>query len=397
MKRTIPTVSMSIVYQRVEKLNQRIARMNLDFPPLKVVELGTTISDYKVDIRGQEGIERQQIELTEFEIQGESPRYRGWEIAAVLQHTELNKNIIRRSPFFTVEIPEKYRTSPSTVCEHCNTSRPRGDTILVYNAETQAFKQIGKSCLADFLGHAISKVIPWVQDLEDSLEDEEIIRAGRCAPRFYEIIEILTQTAHYALQFGYVSKAQAEQTLIPSTRDRAIRNFFAKASDEGFERVTEEDKAEAQAAIDWFKTTYPQFEGLKNDFLSSCWVAMNRSKVTTREFGLVIAVFGMFWRDKNKRELPVSQFVGTVGDRMVFEEVEVLQNFPLQSMYGFQALNIFLTKDGNLLVWKTGAAFRPGSFMTFKGTIKEHSEYKGRKQTVVTRCKIMDSGEGQHA
>lgn len=45
-------------------------------------------------------------------------------------------------------------------------------------------------------------------------------------------------------------------------------------------------------------------------------------------------------------------------------------------------------KNGNVLVWKTGYQdMEEGKFYTVTGTIKEHNEYSGEKQTVLTRCK----------
>ena len=51
---------------------------------------------------------------------------------------------------------------------------------------------------------------------------------------------------------------------------------------------------------------------------------------------------------------------------------------------------------GNVYTWKTannigyedaeGVWQKPEEF-TIKGTVKEHSEYRGEKQTVLTRCK----------
>ena len=102
----------------------------------------------------------------------------------------------------------------------------------------------------------------------------------------------------------------------------------------------------------------------------------------------------------------ISQYVGEVGNRIT---VEIVEHFTatFESHIGWKEvfMNIHVMKDvaGNVYKWKTqnSLGFDESSdeyvcwhpiqnderfFIT--GTIKEHSEYKGEKQTVLTRCKI---------
>ena len=64
-------------------------------------------------------------------------------------------------------------------------------------------------------------------------------------------------------------------------------------------------------------------------------------------------------------------------------------------------MHFFRDDNQNKLIWKTskslvkwldnGEWFCPteGDRITLKGTVKAHEEYKGEKQTVLTRCKIV--------
>ena len=52
-----------------------------------------------------------------------------------------------------------------------------------------------------------------------------------------------------------------------------------------------------------------------------------------------------------------------------------------------------MNPEGFIFTWKTGAYIESeyvntGKTLTLKGTIKEHSKFKGEKQTELTRCKI---------
>lgn len=53
-------------------------------------------------------------------------------------------------------------------------------------------------------------------------------------------------------------------------------------------------------------------------------------------------------------------------------------------------IHTFVDENGNKLVWMTGKGieFDEGQQVRITGTVKEHSEYKGEKQTSLSRCKI---------
>lgn len=99
----------------------------------------------------------------------------------------------------------------------------------------------------------------------------------------------------------------------------------------------------------------------------------------------------------------MSKYIGTVGQK-ISAEVK-LTNIYEYTDYKFSYYGtthyIYTMQDAeeNVLVWKTtsymniqeGEEFwylpKKGDTLTIKGTVKEHSEYKGTKQTVLTRCR----------
>jgi hypothetical protein len=81
-----------------------------------------------------------------------------------------------------------------------------------------------------------------------------------------------------------------------------------------------------------------------------------------------------------------SQFVGTVGERIVVE-VTVEKNITLEGYYGIQHMHVMRSDDGNVFVWSTTAKdWAVGSKKNIKGTVKEHKTYRNVRQTVLTRC-----------
>lgn len=96
---------------------------------------------------------------------------------------------------------------------------------------------------------------------------------------------------------------------------------------------------------------------------------------------------------KKKLE-PESNFQFEVGERVTMlltVEYVATCEIPAFGRYGTETLFINNMRDpmGNVFIWKTTSHKLPvDTTITIKGTIKEHSEYKGQKQTVLTRCKI---------
>lgn len=91
----------------------------------------------------------------------------------------------------------------------------------------------------------------------------------------------------------------------------------------------------------------------------------------------------------------ISQHVGQIGDKIDLDVVlEKRAWFDVPSFRGFgtDTMYVFTFRDqqGNALVWKTGKGliYEAGTQVHLTGTIKDHSEYKDEKQTVLTRCKV---------
>ena len=88
------------------------------------------------------------------------------------------------------------------------------------------------------------------------------------------------------------------------------------------------------------------------------------------------------------------EYIGTVGERIKIEAKYIRSaSWDVRfagGMWGTatQYLHTFHDKSGNVLVWKTSSPIgvSEGTDLTLAGTVKEHSEYKGQKQTVLTRC-----------
>ncbi len=86
-------------------------------------------------------------------------------------------------------------------------------------------------------------------------------------------------------------------------------------------------------------------------------------------------------------EPDVSEYQGEVGDK-VDVLVTVEKAIQLDGYYGPSTMHVFRDYDGNCYVWTTAArSWEVGSEHHIAGTIKELKQYKGTKQTILTRCR----------
>lgn len=99
------------------------------------------------------------------------------------------------------------------------------------------------------------------------------------------------------------------------------------------------------------------------------------------------------WRIREilKAKLPAnpSKHIGQVGSKIELEATFKRTRW-YDTRFGTTWIYTFEDAEGNCLVWKTSASIgaEEGDKVRIKGTVKDHDEYNGVKQTVLTRCKI---------
>lgn len=88
-----------------------------------------------------------------------------------------------------------------------------------------------------------------------------------------------------------------------------------------------------------------------------------------------------------------SEYIGEVGQKLTVD-VSLTRICQFETHFTYRGETSYIYKfadvNGNTITWKTAKHLDIEEGWTGKvtGTVKEHSEYKGDKQTVLTRCKI---------
>lgn len=329
-------------------------------------------------------------------IQGETPRVNGWEFVGTLQHVGSGV-LFRTVPGDT--IPRGYQDASPDNCDHCGKHRRRVDTYVVRDETTGETKQVGKTCLGDFLGHhnphGAAKLATYLAELGQSIKemDWEAEGGGELA---VDPLECLSFAAALIQRDGWVSRGTARDEGGEATADDAWHHcFFCTAPGCRPHHVTPDGahKEAAAKALAWAR----ELDTEDSDYLYNCRVVAGQLAWTAREVGIGVSILVAHRRAitqaleqaRRAEQAANSSHVGQVGKRDVFSVTLEFQT-SWDGHYGTTWLYRFADAKGNVLVWRSSRnkELDLGQAVTLKGTVKAHDEYKGVAQTVLTRCAV---------
>lgn len=322
----------------------------------------------------------------------------GWKFIASVEHTDKG-NIINRA--CDIEVPERYYDS-DPICEHCNSRRYRKDTYIVMHEETGEFKQVGKSCLKDFTKGMSAEGVAQYTALFDELIVGEEPYGGSWGENYYSVNEFLLYVAETIKHFGYVRTEDSGR----STRDRAHDYYKMEHGGRFFpnekERIQEEMEsvsfnAEAEYNVELVKEALAWLasQEVSNNYMHNLSIACNLEYTTWKNLGILASLFPTYDRElehqaeqeKKKASEQVSKYVGEVGDRIEIEVESMDCVTSWETMYGVTLIYKIVDVKGNVYTWKT-SKYICEKVDKVKGTVKAHTEYRGVKQTEITRCKV---------
>lgn len=425
----IPVDNIEILKAKLEKLNRR------------AVKIGCPVIAYR-ELRDEErtltrtlacGKEIKFVQHYKVvEVTGNSPLVNGWIFVAKVEVTEAGI-LINAVP--GEEIPHRYRDNQRQ-CEHCNHNRQR-TRLYVVRTEAGEYKQVGASCLRDFLGHKNPEAIAqWLEYLRTASDDMEGDFGGgggrsRVTVRTLDVLAI----AHSIVRlYGYVTRKEADTSLQmfhdglrrdakdstselvnkvlfpPEFTDNFGRtDYVAKAKyDEWCQRVKVDaaDENAASEIMNWMIALNPT-----SDYLNNLHVIAQLDSIETKRIGITVSAVWAWMKDVQKavkqREAfadKSNQHVGEVKARD--EMLLILKDVQIKSS-SFQdevSLVKFEDEAGNAFVWWTGAltlekdgvhwkgnVYEIGTKFRVRATVKRHGEYKGRLTTNLSRCFLVEA------
>ena len=322
-----------------------------------------------------------------------------WEFVAELEHTEKG-NII--TGVAGIEVPERYYTT-TPVCEHCNSKRYRKNTYIVRNKTTGEFKQVGKSCLKDFTHGMSAEAVTQYMSLFDTLIEGETPEPGCSYQRYVNTKEYLSYVAETIRHFGYTRSSDEGI----STAIRAL-DFYDAAHGRAVTKEYLQDLLDKMWSVN-FDIDSDLTVKLVSDALA--WVSEQEEnsnyihnlktacslEYVKGNFGLYASLFPAYNRDlertaKRKAVLDIeqsSEYVGEISNRITVKVQSVKCVTSWETDFGVTHIYKIIGADGNVYTWKTGKFIDDTvDEMSITGTVKAHTEFRGVKQTELTRCRV---------
>lgn len=391
---SIPASAVTEAEARIEKANRRLARAGID------ERFTFEVTEPYVTKVGDPPREMFYRDLT---LSHPSISYGGYEFVAAVDHLETGA-LVRSKP--GIELGG-WRPEVSE-CEHCGTTRRRSATYLVQH-EDGTRKQVGSSCMTDFLG--VKPAGLWAlgfDPLEETEDDGWLSGGGYSADYASENLEVLAVAL--AVTGGgrdYVSRQASEWRGSASTADAVRDQLYGGSPRENAEQRAERARL-AELAEQFLSDGTAaqvleyaqQLEG-DSDYATNMRVLAGGEHVDYKHTALLASAVSGWARDNDRRavrEARASAYVpghlAPVKEKVTGHTAVVEKVVPLESyVYGGEggSLVIMRASTGQTLKWKasTRQDLSAGDKLTFTGgTVKAHESYNGQDQTVLTRVKF---------
>jgi len=409
----IPEANFSTLEAKINKLNKKAVKLHCEPITLTILE-----SFEKIPIVNDDDLNKyyQNNNITTLHhkviLSGIAPVIQGWELIASCEAKE-NGTLIKTIPGKVY--PLEYREL--LICEHCNSDRRRKYTFIVRNIHTSEYKMVGKSCLKDFLGHVDPNFYASYLEIINVSEEEYLEDRIPTSGLKFDIQRYCNIVAAVIRERGFTSKTKAaeQEGVLPTSdiAEKIITDIIGKYTID----ITDNDKEIAEKALNWIKNM-PEYN--LNDYMYSIHLLSQEKSIKPKDFGFVASIIPAYLKTIEKeiiaekkatqqKEESISNYIGTPG-----EKIQLELTYISSASYEFQIsawnsqtnfIHKFLDNNGNIFIWKTAKHIgefvngkkwydrdrievNAGYNLKLKGSIKDHSEFRGEKQTVLTRCKI---------
>lgn len=369
--------------------------------------------------------------VVDLEVSSGRPSLAGWDFLAVVEPL-VGGNLLRQVPWAAVTDGELEPFRDGEIrCDHCAKNRKRLETFIVRadgsdpGVAQGTYKQVGRNCLAAFLGGKSPAELIWSLNLEklireiaddDAGDDEGGPVRGYDLTEVFDLLEFLAWTSSSIRIVGWTSKAQAmanAQAGDGSIEPRESRggsnstasqvsylltpqqNLAAHAkwiADRRDFQPTEADLTQAAAALAWAI-------GLlgTSDYERNLGLIARQPTLAPKHTGILASAINAYLRHTgqdlaSKRaaagSVAPSQHLGEVGKRLDLQ-VTIERVIDTETDYGILHIHTMRDAHGNAIVWKTTSKrLEVNATLALRGTVKKLSEFRGELQTELSRCTV---------
>jgi hypothetical protein len=325
-------------------------------------------------------------------------KHEGYEFIATLTWDDEAGLIVRAVP------GENLASRPDARrCDVCETSRKRIDTYVVRKDGVES--QVGSNCLVRFMG--IKPAGLWMLtfdlDVSEGSDNEDGWGGGFSRGEIrLDTLDLLALGLAVVKDKGWVSRAKSEEWGKAATADVVSDILFVQPRGRNAEEIrrwNQEMIANSRALGDEAAVILDTARNLDgdNDYVINLRAATGPDTVSTRNMALVLSAIAAHQarteRVAREAAKPVvnSEHIGTVGEKITATGTVTAVRY-IDGAYGVTTLIEITTEDGNVVNWFASGyrdEVEAGDTASMTGKIKKHDEYRGVKQTVLTRAKVV--------
>jgi hypothetical protein len=391
----IPAENIGKLQGQIATLNKKVEKLNKKGHQFTSVgfEVDNTpiIEKVSYTVEGGDTVTRDQIYF-QVTITGEEVIVAGWRFVATLQHEE-GGTIIRSIPGVVEEGELARYRDAKPICDHCGYNRRRNDTFVLRNEATRELKQVGSTCLEDFLGvdvHAMAIMAELLASLGMIATSMEECEGGYSSTSFIPLSTYLPFVALSIREDGWLSRTAAFQAgdKSRSTADKSFNlmlDHFHKPS--SLTRPSEADEASARSTLEYLADHFEAKDEMTlNDYQHNLKVTFVGQVVNHKLAGLAASMINYVAREieeKASRErMTESQYVGELNKRTVMKLTCVYR-----PKGGRPAM--FQDSGGNTVkAWNIPDDIEEGKTYQIRCTPVKHDDYRGVKSTMVNRLAV---------
>jgi hypothetical protein len=333
------------------------------------------------------------LPMCEVVLSTEKLSYRGWQLLGVIETLDLGDNIKQNAAFLApgAEVEENLlrEWTKALSCDHCEKKSSRKKAIIVGNSELDQVIRVGTTCVKNYLGHkSPAQIVNFMLMFQSftMIDEDELIQTY--IKTAFSPDEVVATTLHHMETNCYVSLAKAaELNQSPTSEIVKARLIDYRNNVKDCIKVPAEYFTKANEIMEQFMKFAPTSEFERNVNL-----AIMSVEVPHQLMGILISWAATYNYRQSKKPVPtVKNFVyfGEEGQKATLE-MELTSVIPLETAYGQLYIHLFEI-DTHKFVWvSSGQSWKnlTGTKVKVSFKVKEHSEYRGEKQTKIYYCRL---------
>jgi hypothetical protein len=282
------------------------------------------------------------------------------------------------------------------VCDHCHTNRNRNETFVIVS-DSGEYKQVGRNCLALYTGGLDAEGCAQFAEFNSEIDDLDDFFPSGIGGEFSCPLQQMVAVCYAIVKDNGYDR--------DTTKEEVWKSFSARAGGYDPKEALDKYGEEADAIIAEARA----ISDASNDYLANVKALFSCDFGYETKVAFYASYAARFIREKAKKKAFINKmgsvYIGEVGKRVKFdiknrgeETYRVLYTKTYDASYYYTSTSYvieFIDVNGNVIIWSASnmleinQAIEDGKdVISLVGTVKEHSEFRGVKQTKVTRVRL---------